>query len=77
MIGGINLGKKSRKFVKVQVTSIHLNDRSNTYNQIIEKNGTAERNGKIINVPFVERETLCEVELRIRLLTVWLYGCTT
>ena len=45
--------------------------------KLLKKNGTAERNGKIINVPFVERETLCEVELLIRLLTVWLYGCTT
>ena len=44
-----------KEFVTVQVSTIHLNNRSNSYNQSFEKlNGTAEHCGKIKTLFFEE-----------------------
>ena len=68
IIRWINFCRASKKLVKVQGLTIRLYDRSDTYNQSIEKNDTAENNCKTKNALFVNRETLYDDGL-----LVWLW----
>ena len=57
IIRRINFGKTSKKFVKVQVSTICLNDRSKAqYQNNKKKNYPKEQKGKTKNVSVVERD---------------------
>ena len=68
IILGINFDKRLKN-LKLQASTIRLNNRSNTENQGTEnQNGTAKHSGKIINVYFVKRQKQFVImRLRIRI----------
>lgn len=63
MIRGINFGERSKKFLKLQVSTIRLNDSWKTQNQSIEKNDTAEYNGKM---------KMCLLQNEKHFVTIWI-----
>ena len=60
-VGGINFRRKSKKFVKVQYSTIPLNQkRSNIYNQSIENKVVTQKiYWWIKNAFFIDWQTLC------------------